>query len=101
MILNELQVEKIILDALETINDEREPKDKLCFNSDSKLFGIGCPIDSLSLVSLIVDVEAEINSIVDDPIALMDDRAVMREISPFDNVRNLKEYIVELLLEEA
>lgn len=99
--LTEAQVEKIILDALETINNERDFEDRLSFNSNSKLFGIGCPIDSLSLVSLIVDVEAEINSLVDNPVALMDDRAVMREISPFDNVQNLKEYIVELLSEEA
>lgn len=98
--LSSEQVEKIILDALETINDEMEDNEKMDFDAHSKLFGVGCPIDSLSLVSLIVDVEATINSMIDNPIALMDDRAVMRKKSPFESVKSLKEYIQELLGEQ-
>ena len=95
--LNKEQIEKIILGSLETINEERDEGGKLKFDSNSKLFGVGCPIDSLSLVSLIVDVETEINSIVENPISLMDDKAVMRKKSPFESVANLTEYIQELL----
>lgn len=91
------QIEKIILDSLETINNERDDGERLEFNTNSKLFGVGCPIDSLSLVSLIVDVETVINSLVEDPISLMDDRAVMRKKSPFESVTNLTEYIQELI----
>ena len=99
--LNKEQIEKIILNSLETINEERDDGEKLRFNSNSKLFGVGCPIDSLSLVSLIVDVEAEINQIVENPISLMDDKAVMRKKSPFESVSNLTEYIRELTENES
>ena len=99
--LNKEQIEKIILNSLETINEERDDGEKLKFDSNSKLFGVGCSIDSLSLVSLVVDVEAEINQIVDDPISLMDDKAVMRKKSPFESVANLTEYIQELLGNES
>ena len=94
------QIERVILDALGTINDEMEDDEKIDFDANSKLFGVGCPIDSLSLVSLIVDVEGTINSMIANPIALMDDRAVMRKKSPFESVENLKEYIQELLSEQ-
>ena len=98
--LNKEQIEKIIFDSLENINEERDEREKLEFDSNSKLFGIGCPIDSLSLVSLIVDVETEVNAIVESPISLMDDKAVMRKKSPFESVANLTEYIQELTEEQ-
>ena len=99
--LSKEQIEKIILDSLETINEERDEGEKMQFDSNSKLFGVGCPIDSLSLVSLIVDVETEVNSIVGNPISLMDDAAVMRKKSPFESVANLTEYIQELIGNES
>ena len=99
--LSKENIEKIILDSLETINEVRDEGEKLKFDCNSKLFGVGCPIDSLSLVSLIVDVEAEVNQIVENPISLMDDKAVMRKKSPFESVANLTEYIQELIGNES
>ena len=96
---DEKNVELIIMNSLSAINDELDDVDKIDFNADSLLFGVNCPLDSLSLVSLIVDIEAELNAQLDEPISLMDDRAVMREKSPFESVPNLKEYIMELLNE--
>ena len=97
--LNKEQIEKIILGYLETINEERDEGEKLKFNSDSRLFGVGCPIDSITLVSLIVDVEAEISQLIGKPISLMDDKAIMRNKSPFENVASLAKYIQELISE--
>ena len=49
---------------------------------------------------MIVDVETALNVDYDLPISLTDDRAMTREVSPFDDVQTLKDYIVELVAEQ-
>ncbi len=61
------------------------------------LFGEGGRLDSLGLVSLILDVEGRIQADFDAAVSLADDRAMSRRSSPFRNVATLAEYIVELL----
>jgi acyl carrier protein len=94
-------VEQLILAALADVNDEQPDENKFEVGPDAALFGPGAAIDSLSLVSLIVDVETALNVDHDLPISLTDDRAMTRELSPFDNVQTLKDYILELAAEHA
>jgi acyl carrier protein len=93
------QVEQLILAALADVNEEQADDEKFEVAPDTALFGPDAQIDSLSLVSLIVDVETALNVDFDLPISLTDDRAMTREVSPFDNVQTLKDYIVELAAE--
>jgi acyl carrier protein len=89
------QVLKIIFEALELVLEGKDAN----LDESFVLFGAGAIIDSLDLVSVIVDVESEIGDIADKAIALTDDRALSQEVSPFDSVRNLTDYIM-MLLEE-
>ena len=95
---NRNAVLNIIFRALENLNEELEDSSKVAINEQIKLFGADAALDSLSLVSVIVDVETAIS---DDftPVSLTDDRAMSREISPFSDVTALTDYIVELLTE--
>jgi acyl carrier protein len=93
------QVEQMILAALADVNDEQPEDQRFVLGPDTPLFGEGAEIDSLSLVSLIVDVETALNIDHDLPISLTDDRAMMRAVSPFDNVQTLKDYVLELAAE--
>jgi acyl carrier protein len=68
-------------------------------NEDTVLFGLGSQIDSLSLVSVIVDLEMHYATELDVEFSLTDDRAMTRAISPFDSVKNLADYILELIAE--
>ena len=95
------KVEEMILAALADVNEEQPDDEKFEVGPDTALFGPDAEIDSLSLVSLIVDVETALNVDYDLPISLTDDRAMTREVSPFDNVQNLKDYILELAAEHA
>ena len=95
------KVEEIILAALADVNEEQPDDEKFEVGPTTALFGPDAEIDSLSLVSLIVDVETALNVDYDLPVSLTDDRAMMREVSPFDNVQTLKEYILELAAEHA
>jgi acyl carrier protein len=94
-------VEGIVLDALETLNDERAPDDKLVPGPRTRLFGADAELDSLALVSVIVDVEEAVSRAAGRPVQLTDDRAMSQEISPFTDVQTLTAYVVKLLSEPA
>ena len=97
--LTKKSIEVIILNALSNINEERGPDEKLTIDLDTHLFGTDAVLDSLSLVSVIVDVETAVSERVGRDICLTDDRAMSQETSPFSNVSTLSAY-VELLLSE-
>jgi acyl carrier protein len=93
-------VEAIILKALHDLNDELDDGDRIEVGPETALFGVDAEIDSLSLVSVIVDVETALSLDHDLEVSLTDDRAMSREVSPFTDVPALKEYILELLEEQ-
>ena len=93
-------IEELILGALNDVNDEQPEDERIEVGPTTPLFGPDAQIDSLALVSVIVDVETALNVDYDLPISLTDDRAMTREISPFDDVQTLKDYIVELVAEQ-
>jgi acyl carrier protein len=95
------EVLAIVLDALESLNQELDEKDRVEIGPVTPLFGADAKLDSLSLVSVIVDVETALTIRWDAPISLTDDRAMSREVSPFDDVGTLTDYIAELLQEIA
>ena len=91
----------IVFEALENLNQELDEGAQIVIGPTTPLFGSDAALDSLSLVSVIVDVETALTVKWNAPISLTDDRAMSREISPFDDVRTLTDYILELLLEIA
>ncbi len=98
--LNKDAIQAIILQALKNINEERGPDEQLKIDLNTRLFGADAVLDSLSLVSVIVDVESAVSEQVGHEISLTDDRAMSQEISPFSDVNTLTDYI-ELLISEV
>lgn len=99
--LNQAAVQDIILLALNNINEERGPDQQLAVGPDTRLFGADAVLDSLSLVSVIVDVEAAVSDASGRDISLTDDRAMGQAVSPFTDVQALTAYILLLLSEAA
>ena len=66
-------------------------------NEDTLLLTEGSSIDSMMIVSIIVDLESELSEKFGKDISLSDDIAMSRKISPYTNVKNLVDYILELL----
>jgi acyl carrier protein len=93
------EVLRIVFDALDSLNQELGDDERIEVGPTTPLFGPDATLDSLSLVSVIVDVETALTIKWDEPISLTDDRAMSREISPFDDVGALTDYILELLQE--
>lgn len=88
------QIEKIVLHALHDINDERSPGEQFAVGPDTLLFGPDAPLDSLSLVSVIVDVEQAVSDAAGTEVSLTDDRAMSQKVSPFTDVAALTSYIL-------
>jgi acyl carrier protein len=97
--LNQSDIQKIIFHALENLNDELDESSKFEICANTRLFGADAVLDSLSLVSVIVDVESDVSDALGRGIALTDDRAMSQEISPFSDVQALTDYIMLLVTE--
>jgi hypothetical protein len=97
--INNEKVLEIILRALQNLNEELPDSDKFVACLNTPLFGPNASLDSLALVSVIVDVEGDISTALGRSISLTDDRAMSQEISPFDDVQTLFNYIVTLVKE--
>ena len=98
--LDKTSVQAFILKALNNINDEYGPDEQIDIGLHTRLFGTDAELDSLSLVSLIVDVETAVSDASGRDISLTDDRAMSQATSPFSDVETLSNYII-LLLSEA
>lgn len=97
--LNKNAVQDIILQALKNVNDERGPDEQIEIGFDTRLFGTDAVLDSLALVSVIVDVEASVSNASGRDISLTDDHAMSQAVSPFSDVSTLTDYILWMLSE--
>jgi len=98
--INKEEVLGVILRALQSLNDELSLEERFEAGPNTSLFGPNATLDSLALVSVIVDVEGDISSLLGRSISLTDDRAMSQEISPFDDVQTLLNYIMVLVNED-
>lgn len=90
-------VRELIYKALVALNEERGADEKIAIGPDTSLFGAEASLDSLSLVSVIVDIETSVADHFGRQVSLTDDRAMARDPIPFADVANLTAYIVEQL----
>lgn len=90
-------VTQIIFGALNALNAELDENQKVEVSEDTPLFGANAALDSLSLVSVVVDVEGDISKFFNQAISLTDDDAMGQEVSPFTNVRSLTDFILSKL----
>ena len=94
------KIEEIVIGQVRDVISTFEESEEFCIDGNTVLFGNGSNIDSLSLVSVIIDLESLFFDSYGYEITLTDDRAMTREISPFDNVSNLVDYIFEIICEK-
>jgi len=94
---NQDTVIEIIYRALRNLNEELEDDKRVALSPETKLFGPDASLDSLSLVSVIVDVETAVSDEFGRIVSLTDDTAMGQEVSPFSNVTTLTDYIVRQL----
>jgi len=85
-------------DTLEMVNSEVDPE---TVGPETRLVGHTAVLDSMGLVSLILDIEQQVNDEYDVLIILADERAMSQKQSPFRSVATLTEYICQLVTEQT
>jgi acyl carrier protein len=60
---------------------------------ESRLFGPSGLLDSLGLVSVLVELEQRASDAFGRPVSIMDDRAMSQTSSPFRTIRSLADYL--------
>jgi acyl carrier protein len=81
---------------MQNVNLARKPEAQLELSPTAPLFGPGSPLDSLGLVSLLIDIEEALGD-QGHAITLSDARAMSQTRSPFRSVPALVAYIQESL----
>lgn len=91
------RVLQVLYRAVDRVN-EQLPKDRpLDKSPQTVLFGKHGRLDSLGLVSFIVEVEQELEDEFGVGITLADERAMSQKNSPFLTLQTLQEYISHVL----
>ncbi len=93
-------LEGIVLAAMSSANLTRAADSQMTVASDAPIFGPGSPLDSLGLVSLLMDIEDGLAQL-GIQLTLSDARAMSRKRSPFRDVPELVAFMTELLTEAA
>ena len=90
---------QIIFQALERANALRTPGGRLACVEETLLYGEGGGLDSLGLVSMIMDVEEAVADASGRQIVLADEKAMAQRRNPFRSVSSLADYVLERLRE--
>lgn len=95
--MNRDEILRAVFTAIERANALRPPDGQIPEREDAALFGQGGYLDSLGLVSVVLDVEDLVNEATGRSLVLSDDRAMSQARSPFRTIAAFVEYIAERL----
>lgn len=92
-------LESELLDLLKKFIVENELEFDEEVNNKTRLIGVSSALDSMDLVSFIVEVEQFLDSKYEIEIELANEKAMSRRTSPFISLNSLSNYINELINE--
>jgi acyl carrier protein len=96
------KVVEVVLQSLDDLIGQREDIEVSGRPDESTvLMGVDGILDSLGLVTLIVDVEQSFDAELGVPVVLTDDRAMSQANSPFGSVKSLVDYLMALTQQEG
>jgi hypothetical protein len=93
------QVVQIIYGAIRSVNELRPADDRLPCREDTVLYGSSGSLDSLGLVSLILEVEEAVNAQCGTQLVLADAQAMSQKRNPFRDVQSMADYVMRRLEE--
>lgn len=88
----------LILTTLRDFGREQGREDWLTADEDTRLWGAKSGIDSMTLVTLIAELEQRFRDEVGTDLVLADERAMSAQRSPFRRVGTLADWISELMV---
>lgn len=91
------QILTLIFNRLRALGEELGRPALVQATEQTRLFGDRADLDSMGLVTLIADVEYDVQKQFSRSVSLVDEKAMSRLTSPFRRVDYLADYLVELL----
>jgi hypothetical protein len=91
----------VLLETLERHFNEMNEVVDLSSKENVKLFGGDGLLDSIGLVSYIVEVEENLQEVFGVSIILADEKAMSKRTSPFARISYLADYILEAISSES
>jgi acyl carrier protein len=95
--ITRLQILSLILNRLRVLGEELNKPNLTKANEQTRLFGDKADLDSMGLVTLIADLEDDLQKQCGRPVTLVDEKAMSRLTSPFRRVDFLTDYLVEVV----
>jgi acyl carrier protein len=91
------RVQQAVYRAVDELNKQLPKGISVNKSPDAVLYGKTGKLESIDVVTLIMEVEDQIKAEFGASITIADDRAMSRENSPFLTVGTLTDYVAELL----
>lgn len=88
-------IQTVVEDYLASSQEEASKE----LGEETRLFGRAGLLDSLGLVSVVLDIEQELSEARGIELSLADDRAMSQERSPFRSIGTLADYALSLMNE--
>lgn len=82
----------ILIEIIKEYNEGVEREDQLSLTKSTVLFGDASPVDSMSLVNIVLNYEDQLMDEFNSEISLSDDIALEQEISPYNTLGTLHNY---------
>jgi len=93
MLVTTAEIERVVLDAVRNLNLARPADAQMAVTPEAPLFGPDSPLDSLGLVSLLIDIEEALSCVIrtsGEPAHLVSAvRSVMSEVEPNQPIHNM------------
>jgi acyl carrier protein len=101
--LDRTQVAEMVISSVQEvlIMGNGNSPDAAVIGENTRLVGREAVLDSMGLVTLIVEIEQRLEEEYDVAVVLADDRAMSMKRSPFRSVQSLTDYIVQLVEEQG
>lgn len=95
------EIINVIYEVIKITNLERDASEQIPIDPNVIFMGPEAILDSISLVSIIVDIESSISERVGFEVALTDDDAINQPVPPFTSPNLLADYILGLVSNHA
>lgn len=99
--INRETISQLVFNCIKKYQVEYDQIIDLSEGEQTRLFGGDGQLDSLGLVSLVVNIEEDIDTELRISLILADEKAMSRRTSPFSRIGNLIDYINELVLNQT
>lgn len=101
MLITREQILAVICDCVRRLGEEVGSDVLARPEEDTPLMGENSGVDSIALVSLIVEIESRLSEEFEMDLVLADDRAMSSARSPFRRVGILTDHVLELVRERS